>query len=78
MTQCDINMTLSVNKINIGTLSINLADSQKQNTDLTPRGEVTMTPHSKGEKQNEPHINPEKENQRKNRIFESYIRERVL
>jgi hypothetical protein len=37
-----------------------------------------MKPKSKGEKQNEPHINLEKENYRKNRIFESYIRERVL
>ncbi len=37
-----------------------------------------MTPKSKGEKRNEPHINHEKENHRKNRIFESYIRERVL
>ncbi len=37
-----------------------------------------MTPKSKGEKHNEPHINLEKENNRKNRIFESYIRERVL
>ena len=37
-----------------------------------------MTPQSKGEKHNEPHINLEKENYRKNRIFESYLRERVL
>jgi hypothetical protein len=71
-------MTLSVNKINIGCLSCNLADGPKQKLDSTPRGEVTMTPQSKGEKQNEPHINLEKENYRKNRIFESYLRERVL
>ncbi len=37
-----------------------------------------MTHKSKGDKQNEPHINLEEENHRKNRIFESYIRERVL
>jgi len=37
-----------------------------------------MAPKHKGEKQNEPHINLEEENNRKNRIFESYIRERVL
>ncbi|TRO55720.1 hypothetical protein E2P64_06665 [Candidatus Bathyarchaeota archaeon] len=71
-------MTLSVNKMSIGSISCNLADDQKRNCTFTPRGEVEMTPKSKGENCNEPHINLEEENHRKNRIFESYIRERVL
>ena len=71
-------MTLSVNGTSIGSLSCNLAECQKRNLEPQPRGEVPMAPKHKGEKQNEPHINLEEENNRKNRIFESYIRERVL
>jgi hypothetical protein len=71
-------MTVSVKALRIGTLGCNLTDRQSQKLDSPPRGEVTMTPTSKGEKRNEPHNNLEKENYRKNRIFESYIRERVL
>lgn len=71
-------MTLSVNTISMAALSCDPVDGQKRNFDSTPRGEVPMKPESKGEKHNEPHINLEKENHRKNRIFESYIRARVL
>lgn len=72
-------MTVSVNiRSNIGHLSTNLSSNQDGESKFTPRGEVEMTPKSKGEKQNEPHSNLEKEDKQKNRIFEAYFRERVL
>ncbi len=78
MTLCDIPMTLSVNiRNNIGITKCHPADCQERNLESNPRGEVTMTPRLEGEKCNEPHETME-EKERKNRIFESYLRERVL
>ena len=78
MVTCrDISMTVSVNiRSNMGHLSTNLSSNQDGESKFTPRGEVEMTPKSKGEKQNESHNNLEEK--QKNRIFEAYFRERVL
>lgn len=78
MTLCDIIMTLSVNiRSSTGIIKCHPAECQERNLESNPRGEVTMTPKLEGEKCNDPHETME-EKERKNRLFESYLRERVL
>lgn len=78
MTCCDINMTESVNVRGIiGNQSINLSCYENRECKSKLRGEVRMTPQEGG-KQNEPHNTFEEEEEQKNRIFESYLRARVL
>ena len=79
MTLRDINMTLGVRTTGIcDNFCTNLSANRDSHLESKPRGEVTMTPKPEGKKHTEPHTPTKEEEERKNQIFRSTLRERVL
>ncbi len=72
-------MTFSVNSNSIcDNFCTNLSANRDSHLESKPRGEVTVTPEPEGKKQAEPHTPSMEEEERKNKIFRSTLRERVL
>lgn len=67
---------VSISSIN-GTIKGNLANPHERGYRIKPRGEVIMAPQPENVASKTPHTETEEE-QRKKRIFASYLEQRVL